>query len=113
MYEDRVAKGAVLLDSVRPGWAAEINSDKLKMYSCDECILGQVYRDFNKGYNIVTSLATDMSIFDLGFDLRLSETDSYADSRGAIAIRFAALADAWRAEIRRRTDPGVKPEPTR
>lgn len=38
-----VVRGALRLDSVRPGWEDEINLDLLDMRHAERCILGQLY----------------------------------------------------------------------
>lgn len=42
MYEDRIAKGAELLDAQIPGWRERIDLDKLELSNCTVCVLGQV-----------------------------------------------------------------------
>ena len=39
--EERVAKGAALLDEKVPGWEEKIDLDHLLMGTCQHCILGQ------------------------------------------------------------------------
>lgn len=43
---DRVARGAALLDEKRPGWLGEISLDRLAMLSGTECALGQLYGSY-------------------------------------------------------------------
>lgn len=40
---ERVASGTAWLDSTFPGWWKSIDLGTLKMASCHECVLGQVY----------------------------------------------------------------------
>lgn len=42
---DRVARGAMMLDWVMPGWVERINTERLDMKDGNWCILGQLYRD--------------------------------------------------------------------
>jgi hypothetical protein len=108
MYEDRVRKRAALLDRVRPGWAGEIARDRLAMESCSRCILGQLWGDFGEGFFRaieVLDAATLHSASYFGFTLRDEEQDD-DDPDEVVLPRFAALADAWRAEIRGRLAAG-------
>ena len=49
MIEERVARGARLLDQVRPGWRTEICIGTLDIGSCTECVLGQLYGTYDDG----------------------------------------------------------------
>lgn len=42
MFEERVAKGAALLDVVNAGWENRINVGTLDLSSCKYCIAGQL-----------------------------------------------------------------------
>lgn len=102
MYEDRVARGAELLDRVRPGWHREITADRLAMDSCNQCILGQIYGDYGRGLKIL--MRFDLEVFD-----RSERFGFEADSREGMPAAwwqgtFARLADAWRAAIRSRLE---------
>lgn len=44
-YEERVRRGAALLDEKYPGWADRIELDRLDLGSCTTCVLGQLYQD--------------------------------------------------------------------
>lgn len=50
--QQRVAKGAAWLDTVRPGWRDSISLDKLDIASGCECVCGQTFG----GYSIGTEL---------------------------------------------------------
>jgi len=41
--EDRVRAAALLLDAEQPGWFNRVNTERIKMLSYDDCILGQVF----------------------------------------------------------------------
>lgn len=106
----RVALGAGLLDRVRPGWWREIALDRLAMHSCDTCVLGQLYSDFFRGCSVLAeSIPDDERLFGfpasgLGFSLSIREQiwgGPVVDAPG-----WAVLADAWRAEVARRTAEG-------
>lgn len=40
---ERVARGAALLDKMKPGWFNKVNDQTLKLTNCVKCILGQLY----------------------------------------------------------------------
>jgi len=44
MFEDRVEKGAKLLDEYDPDWFKKIDLDTLQLYNCVFCVLGQLFR---------------------------------------------------------------------
>jgi hypothetical protein len=102
MYEDRVAKGAALLDRVRPGWAGEVAADRLAMESCDKCVLGQLYGNYWAGFRALLMPPGPRTIYRAGdFGFTLHDLEQLNDGPYVMA-RFAALADAWRAEVRSR-----------
>lgn len=43
----RVEAGAAWLDENKPGWVDQIDLDRLDMYERPDCILGQLYGNFN------------------------------------------------------------------
>lgn len=47
--EDRVNMGVQLLDDVLPGWENDIDLGKLDLFSCSDCVLGQLYGDYAFG----------------------------------------------------------------
>lgn len=107
MYEERVKKGARLLDRVHAGWAERIEADRLAMESCDRCILGQLYGSYFDGWReAVSTLPHDERLVSSGHGFTLTyEEQSYGTDSTVLRL-FAALADTWRAEIRARTVPG-------
>jgi hypothetical protein len=98
MFEDRVRRGAKLLDRIRPGWWRAIAADRLAMESCHHCILGQLYGGFLAGWlDYIRPFVCRREIVPpsaYGFTLTVLEQ---APLHGP--ARFVALADAWRAEI--------------
>jgi hypothetical protein len=106
MYEDRVERGAALLDRARPGWEREVSPDRLAILSCTDCLLGQLYGHSVCGVReVCDALSTPSNLFMFslwkhGFDLSVGE---YFDTAADAQMRYSdALADAWRALIRRR-----------
>ena len=53
MFEDRIKRGVELLDKHNPGWQNKIDSIKLTMSSCRNCILGQLYGHYDAGVGIL------------------------------------------------------------
>ena len=51
--EECVARGAALLDAHQPGWENRINRGTLVMGSLRQCLLGQLYGDFDTGLDIL------------------------------------------------------------
>lgn len=43
MYEERIARGAKMLDTIAPGWEYKINLETLNVAGCSKCVLGQVF----------------------------------------------------------------------
>jgi Uri superfamily endonuclease len=44
-----VDHGAALLDERLPGWRRVIDPDGLELRHCSECILGQLFGDYDRG----------------------------------------------------------------
>lgn len=44
-----VKRGSEILDSVRPLWYEDVNTEDLDMQSVDNCLLGQLYGRFSEG----------------------------------------------------------------
>lgn len=101
----RAKIGATVLDVLRPGWASEIDLAKLRMSSCQECVLGQLYGDYWEGAE---------KLFVTRSTGRNSETriDNGAHSAAIAAgfhsedpagiLDYARLTAAWTREIRKR-----------
>lgn len=98
--EQRVARGAALLDERVPGWRANINTDRINMTDGSRCVLGQlapmITRDAWAGYH-------DAALF-----LGLADLDE-EESHGFLTLlegsmdhdATAALAPPWIEEINR------------
>lgn len=43
---ERIQTGVALLDTLVPGWEWHIDLRKLRMESCDACVMGQLYRSY-------------------------------------------------------------------
>lgn len=68
--EERVSRGAALLDRKVPGWENRIDLDRLDISSTANCILGQLYSPttswVGEGYTnlYAVGMGTDISILD-------------------------------------------------
>lgn len=49
IHTERAARGAALLDTVRPQWYANVETSELDMTNAAYCVLGQVYGDYQTG----------------------------------------------------------------
>lgn len=87
-----VMSAAALLDDIRPGWARQINPDKLHLSSCIDCVLGQVFGSYSFGrsrlYSFGRSRLPEWLTFSAGV---FADNARYnADWIAAIAARVAA-----------------------
>lgn len=102
----RVAAGAALLDQVEPDWYRRIALDELGMETCDRCILGQLHGDFLAGFWAITRPLPSHHLFSAaehGFTLSDEEQRYETEwEHDRASLRFAALADAWRFQVRLR-----------
>lgn len=96
---ERVAAGAALLDQQLPGWEDMVFPDRLRMQSCDRCVLGQLYDGYEEGVQELFGHSQEEAIAH-GFDLHAGPGASYHPAD--IEADCAELAAAWRAEITRR-----------
>ncbi len=100
---ERVARGAALLDERRPGWAGEVNAERLEMNDCYECVLGQLFGGFIDGWAALD--LDDKDTPDCGFE---AESHHNPPSHNP---EYAALKAAWLAEIAARLEPAPAGEP--
>jgi hypothetical protein len=84
-----------LVDERRPGWAAAIDRGRLRMSSCLECVLGQLYGEYERGKGA------------LGIDGAFDEGGAYDLGFNAIAHEYPALRRLWLEEIDRRVPGGT------
>jgi len=93
---ERVACGAALLDRAWPGWADQVDPDRLTMADGDSDVLGQLYGHVDRGL----AALGDPDAVAHGFDLDADDDAGYP-----------ALTDAWRAAIRHRRPAGTPAGP--
>lgn len=101
--QERVARGAALLDAKRPGWAEKIDIGNLDMPRCDRCILGQVFGDYVKAINDDADLFGSWRCFALDPNVEYAEIRDAAWSEG-----YRVLTDAWLSAIADRLVPAVE-----
>lgn len=65
LYQDQIDAGVELLDREEPGWALNVNLDRLGMASCRNCVLGQVFGSYGAG---IAQLRLNGSGHMYGFD---------------------------------------------
>jgi hypothetical protein len=96
--EARVARGAALLDRENPTWWNHIY-EPVRISSCNRCVLGQVYGDYDHG-KLALGLGTTGGGIPFGFACQTWLSGSPA----SWIIETAALEAAWRAEIDTRVE---------
>lgn len=98
-FEARVLKGIHLLDNSKPGWRDSIEIETLDLASMSECVLGQVFGDYETG---VRSLGVSLDMIDsylevqssYGFDL------TYEELRSEHGGHYENLTQEWVKQIR-------------
>ena len=91
----RVARGAELLDSIRPGWRKEVDLDRLDLSSCHECVLGQLFGGYTYGEDEL-----QRAVPDFYYDHSVSIGAFYGFSKTIREdFRWEDLNKAWREEI--------------
>lgn len=96
----RVAKGAAVLDRIRPGWALQIWAPGLDISDCMDCMLGRLYGSFEEGIRSIPEIG--YSAADYGFVSTQGtneewESESYSltlEWRRVIAERRAASSES-------------------
>lgn len=95
----RVAEGAKLLDKVRPGWAAKIDTTTLDMSNAHYCILGQAYRSYGLGREeLFSAISRDLGeteAISYGFNIPLPEDGE---------VTYNELFEAWSQAIMARRE---------
>jgi hypothetical protein len=94
-YADRMRAGIDLLDKNVARWTAYIDVDRLDMRSCLECVLGQLFGNFNQG---TSDLLIGGWASEYGFDL--ADEDEYGSG-------WRSLNRLWVFVVRKRQKAGV------
>lgn len=107
----RVRAGAALLDKAMPGWAKKIKPEKLDLSSCNQCVLGQLYRNKSRidGFSAGSEELglTNQKGKKCGFDAQLVRDSYYGFSINDEAD-YARLDKAWLYEIGRRVNGRIR-----
>ena len=92
LIDRRASRGARRLDEVESGWPWSIDPTKLKMWTLDQCVLGQLYGNYRLG------------LMKVDCDLDEDVSHGFAPTFwGSIFLLYALrLARAWKREIRSR-----------
>lgn len=80
-------RGATLLDTVSPGWAAKCDTLTLSIFDPARCVLCQVFGGYLAGVTAVRAVMTG-TVRDYGFDWPIGDSRGHDD-----------LVTAWRGEI--------------
>ena len=95
----RVEAGAGMLDDMSPCWFTKVSLEKLNMASFCNCVAGQLYGTYDKGF---IALGLDLYLeLEYGFD---SSTDPYSLTpywRREIEARLVAVANQEALESER------------
>jgi hypothetical protein len=98
VIEERVARGAALLDEYVPAWFNKVDLDRLDIGNCTNCILGQVFGSYQVGFNTLAELAPEKEFLWEG-----DEAFGFSETAGSDADELSSLNRAWRVEIEKRT----------
>lgn len=86
-FSEAVQAGMEILDENTPGWESRIDPEILNLGSCQFCILGQIYGDYNKGKH----------------ELRIDDGPDFGfDAEGGSDRHYALLTHAWLRVIKKR-----------
>lgn len=102
----RAKAGALLLDLLQPGWADRIDTESLDLASCQVCVLGQLFGEYEYGAAKVFAMRFE------GLDNVRSEREKAAGDAGFCVARevsyddsgpaYRRLTAAWKREIDKR-----------
>ena len=90
---ESAVRGAEFLDERRPGWAKEIDRERLNMRSACNCVLGQLYGYYNVGLSAFWPQTNwpriNANASHLGFN---TTNDAGTKAQG---VHYATLRKAW------------------
>lgn len=112
----RVTLGAMRLDGIYPGWAPNVNADRLDMGSANWCVLGQLYEGFFRGIEALGMDSQSAEVAAHGFNrysrIQWVDTIRAIEQAGGGRIyhdypdveeEYRLLDRIWRREIAART----------
>lgn len=80
MLNEKVTKGALLMDEIFPDWHEHVDTKTLDISSINACVLSQVFGDYIKGLEVISDHRGDwLNVFqqmDHGFD---AHRDDFTD----------------------------------
>lgn len=91
--QERVARGATLLDEHEPGWELKIDLGTLALESCYQCVLGQLFGHFDEG------------VEELFLDKPMGSSVGYGFCGPLDG--YDRLNDEWTRVIKERLDRGI------
>lgn len=99
--EQRVNRGAALLDEKRPGWWKSVDLARLDLNHCERCVLGQLFGDYKEGRSalcLLSGLSNSVKwSFDCGFTLVGPDVDCGDEE-------MEKLTQAWTKLIQQRRE---------
>lgn len=93
---EAVARGRALLGSNLPGWRKLVNKYRLSMSHAQNCILGQIFGDYDRGLDALNFTRDDAVYY--GFICEKASYD-YDPAGEYTCIPCTKLAEAWRAVL--------------
>ena len=90
MFEQRIQKGIDLLNRRCPGWIEKINLDNLDMMCTENCILGQLFLNYDRGLKKLILLSGEK----YGFN----PSDHFIDMISAVEA-YNTLTTEWKNEV--------------
>lgn len=107
--KEAAARGARLLDDIKPGWYKLIDLGQLDMGNCYRCILGQVYGDYDRAIGLWPEAADLTTVLPIEMILPNDRIDFAVDHGFSLPSHYPweGLADAWAAEVKHRWEIGV------
>ena len=97
-YTTNAPKGAAYLDTVRPGWANEINLARFNINDTEDCVIGQLYGNYREGRAELFGIEPD----DYAPNQAASDRESYRlsveygfDYELDVSLNFTAWQAEW------------------
>jgi hypothetical protein len=94
-----VARGAALLDGLKPGWEDAVNVETLSLWNCTKCVVGQLFGEYFHHFEKVTP-----SPITHGFNAEFAIVGGFKESYWPT---YEDLAQAWTEEILKRREAKV------
>lgn len=99
-YAARVARGAALLDALRPGWDDHVSIGTLDVSSTKDCVLGQAFGSYTVGVRSV--FANPLVVVSACIREMLSDRHGFSAYETASLAAWGELTQAWRDLITER-----------